>query len=84
MKVHIAYDDGTLVGVYRKRGDAKSALIDKAIAVTADLVGSGPMRATTLTQWAKCAGGIERVITYDPNGRASTWEQWIDTHEVTK
>lgn len=71
MKVHIAYDDGTLVGVYRKRKQAKKELDDKAF---------GSASVGTVTDWWPGAEGIERAYTIH-NGHH---DQWIDTYEVTK
>lgn len=73
MKVHIAYDDGTLIGVYAKRKDAKRALDDEAgLAATVGLY----------SKWSACSDGIDRTVTIDRDGREQTWEQWIDTYEV--
>jgi gamma-glutamyl:cysteine ligase YbdK (ATP-grasp superfamily) len=73
MKVHIAYDDGTLIGVYAKRKDAKRALDDAA--GLAAIVG-------LYSKWSACSDGIDRTVTIDRDGREQTWEQWIDTYEV--
>lgn len=72
-KVHIAYDDGTLTGVYAKRKAAKRALDDAAgLAATVGLY----------SEWSACSGGIERTVTIGLTGRRRVWEQWIDAYEV--
>jgi hypothetical protein len=75
MKVHIAYDDGTLIGVYAKRKDAKRALDDAA--GLAAIVG-------LYSKWSATSDGIDRTVTIDRDERGGHygWDQWIDTYEV--
>lgn len=71
-KVHIAYDDVTLIGVYRNRKAAKRALNETA-------TNHG---GQSLGKWKTVEGGIEREVARHPHHYG--WEQWIDTHELVQ
>lgn len=79
MKVYIAYDDGNLVGVFARCKDAKDVMTDEANGICTEHGRPGMSQ----TRWFVTKSGLERRIElHDP--KRTTWEQWIDTHEVIK
>lgn len=79
MKVHIAYDDGTLIGVYETREAADDALMETALR-KAERYGSSD---ALYRAWIPEGSSTETrdIITLVP---PHEWEQLIDTYEVQK